>query len=87
MKKIIHYHKYERMTWPNGRVFYKCMLPGCPHYMPIAELAIGSESLCWNGCNRLVIMTKDDFSRELKHLLCEVCKAEKIAKREEMAKL
>jgi hypothetical protein len=70
------------MLWPNGRVFYKCMLPGCSHYLPVADLAIGRESLCWGNCNRLVVITKEDVMREVKRPMCSECKEERANRKE-----
>jgi hypothetical protein len=62
-----HYHKYERINWPNQKPFYKCALPNCPHYLPIARLAEGRESLCWGyECNHLVTITREDITKEVK---------------------
>lgn len=88
MKKVPHYHKYEKMTWPNGRIFYKCMEPNCPHYLPVATLIIGRESQCWGpNCNKLVLITKEDFQKGIKHPMCENCKALRLEKREELGKI
>ena len=52
-------HKYERMERKSGHVIYKCMLPGCPHFLPYDELAIGRESLCWGQCGGPVIIDRE----------------------------
>jgi hypothetical protein len=86
-KKSQHYHKYERLNWPNGKAFYKCMEPNCTHYLPIATLAIGRESLCWGFmCNNLVTLTREDINREVKYPTCEKCKIKKKEAREEVLK-
>lgn len=86
-KTPVH-HKYERFYWPNKKPFYKCMVPGCAHYLPMVELAIGRESICWGpGCNRLVTITKEDVQRDLKHPMCEDCRRERQEKREELMKI
>jgi hypothetical protein len=83
--KPVHYHKYERMTWPGGKIFYKCMEPNCPHYLPTANLVIGRESLCWGYlCNKLVLITKEDIAKGVKHPMCSNCKEKRIAIREEL---
>lgn len=86
MKKVtIHHHKYERMHWDNGKPFYKCMEPGCPHYLPSAMLAINRESLCWGPlCNKLVLITKEDVMRQVKKPMCDTCKIARAEKREEL---
>jgi hypothetical protein len=84
-KKSPHYHKYERMNWDNGKIYYKCMEPGCPHYIPHANLAIGRESLCWGiNCNKLVIITKEDIARQALHPMCSDCKRLRALRREEL---
>lgn len=82
-----HFHKYEKMQWPNGRVFYKCMEDGCSHYLPIASLAVGRESLCWGNCGRLVIITKQDIQNEIKHPMCDFCKKERAERKEAMSEI
>jgi hypothetical protein len=89
MKKVpTHFHRYERMTWPNGRPFYKCMEPNCPHYLSTAELAIGRESLCWgvdsvgNPCDKLVTITREDILRKVKKPMCEDCRNTRLEQRE-----
>ena len=53
-KTNAHIHKYQKAKLGNFVVF-KCMLPGCPHYIR-RELVIGRESICWN-CNTKMILT------------------------------
>jgi hypothetical protein len=85
MAKSIHYHKYQRLTWPSGKAYYKCMEPNCPHYLPVAELAIGRESLCWGFlCNNLVLITKDDIIRKTQNPMCDECKEKRKERREEL---
>jgi hypothetical protein len=87
-KKQTHYHKYERMLWPNKKPFYKCMSPGCSHYLPVETLVINRESLCWGPmCNNLVTITRDDVNREVKHPTCDSCKLKKRELREEIMKI
>jgi hypothetical protein len=86
-KKQIHYHKYERMNWPNGKAFYKCMEPNCTHYLPVENLVIGRESLCWGYlCNNLVVIEREDILRKIKHPTCDSCKQIQKNKREEVLK-
>ena len=83
--KLVHYHKYERMQWPSGTIFYKCMQPNCPHYLPIADLVIGRESLCWgHECNKLVLITKEDIAKKILHPMCEECKEKRALRRDEL---
>jgi hypothetical protein len=83
-----HYHRYERQLWPSGKAFYKCMLPGCPHYLPLATLAVGRESLCWGTeCNHLVIITREDVTREVRKPMCSDCKEARKQRKEELSKI
>ena len=76
------------MTWPSGTPFYKCMEPGCPHYLPTAILAVNRESLCWGPhCNNLVTITLEDVNRKLKKPMCDRCKKERLERRKEMEKI
>lgn len=76
-----HFHKYERMSWPSGKPYLKCV--DCPHYLPVVELAIGRESLCWGpNCNKLVSITKEDIQKGLKHFVCDTCREERFENRE-----
>lgn len=85
MEKPLHFHKYERMKWDNGKPFYKCMEPGCNHYLPHLALAIGRESLCWGNCARLVVITKEDVHQGVKHPMCPFCKTERKERREQLS--
>jgi hypothetical protein len=84
-KKALHYHKYMRLNWPNGKAYYKCMEPNCPHYLPIADLVIGRESLCWGYlCSNLVLITKEDVMRAIKYPHCQECREKRKERREEL---
>jgi hypothetical protein len=86
--KVIHYHKYERQTWPNGKPFYKCMEPNCPHYLPVAILVIGKESLCWGYlCNNLVQITKEDVAKGIKNPMCGSCKDKRKELKDELSRI
>ena len=64
------------------------MQTGCNHYLPLAELAIGRESLCWGpGCNRLVTVTKDMVQKGIKHPMCDFCREERMETREALKNL
>lgn len=76
------------MTWPNGKVYYKCMETGCPHYLPVADLVIGRESLCWGpACNHLVTITQEMVQKGIKHPMCEDCRSERREQQEELRKI
>lgn len=52
-----HVHKYLRVRLgPNGYTVYKCVLPGCSHYIR-RELVEGNMTLCWR-CGKEVPMNK-----------------------------
>ena len=64
--KSNHIHKYERVRLGRGgyKVF-KCMLPGCPHYIR-KELVVARESLCWR-CNEPMILSVRDVEYKRPH--------------------
>jgi hypothetical protein len=75
MPKTNHIHKYERVeVGKKGWVVYKCVLPGCSHYLPVANLMIGKESLCHGICEGTTIYTQDDYNQKLKRPMCESCR-------------
>lgn len=42
-------------------MIFKCMIPGCSHFMPTKEQVIGQQSQCWGGtierdCTNLITM-------------------------------
>jgi hypothetical protein len=83
-----HYHKYECFRWPNGKPYYKCMLPNCPHYLPVANTVIGRESLCWGPeCNHLVTLTREDVTREIRRPMCEDCKNKRKERKQELSSI
>jgi hypothetical protein len=48
-------HKYKRIVWKTRTtnepyIIFKCMLPGCMHYVQ-RELVVGNESICWKCGN------------------------------------
>ena len=88
MAKIKHLHKYERIELGSkGWIIYKCMLPGCTHYLPMAKLIVGKESLCWGLCDGTVIYTQDDYEKKLKHPMCESCREQRKEQRQALASL
>jgi len=66
-----HIHKYQQIKYkPSGYTVYKCMLPNCPHFIPIKELVIGRPSICWR-CGGLFTMSQATL---LKKPHCPECK-------------
>ena len=66
-----HIHKYQRIKYkPSGYTVYKCMLPNCPHFIPIKELVIGRPSICWR-CGGPFTMSQATL---LKKPHCPECK-------------
>lgn len=51
-----HIHKYRRTTLGRSTI-YKCVLPGCTHFIQRA-LVDGKISLCWRCPNPFVITKK-----------------------------
>lgn len=86
MKK--HVHKYERVeAGKKGWVIFKCMLPGCTHFLPVAKMMVNRMSLCWGICDGLAIYTQRDYEVNLKHPMCEPCREIRKNQREEMLKI
>jgi len=68
-KKPEHIHKYSRVKSTNGNIVYRCMLPGCTHYVP-KYLVKGRISLC-HVCKEPMIM--DSFAMRRvnpRHVTC-----------------
>lgn len=62
-KKVVQHtgpHKYQRIQWRSRQakgepyVIFKCMLPGCTHYVP-RDLVVGNETICWR-CGKIFQM-------------------------------
>lgn len=49
-------HKYNRKRFPNKTVYYKCVLPGCTHYL--FEDLIWNKIMICNQCGDDFILTK-----------------------------
>lgn len=81
-------HKYERVeVGTKGWVVYKCMLPGCSHYLPSAKLIVNKVSICWGICNNTAIYTQEDYEKKLKHPMCDNCREVRRKQREELSKI
>lgn len=78
-------HLYERFDTRSGKALYKCMIPGCPHYISKGELIIGRLSRCWGECGREAVITKDVYQDKIKKPYCETCRQERKEAREAMA--
>ena len=75
MPSMKHVHKYERTVIGNKEwVVYRCTLPDCSHYLPVANLIIGKESICWGICDGTTIYTQDDYNQKLKRPMCASCR-------------
>jgi hypothetical protein len=65
-------HKYKRIE-EKTRAIYKCVLPGCTHYLPESHIE-GAISICWRqktGCEKIVVMDKLTIGLVKPH--CEPC--------------
>jgi hypothetical protein len=87
MKKN-HVHKYERTKLGNkGYEIYKCRLPDCPHYVPVA-VATGRLSLCWAGCGNAVMLTTEMVDHDkVWRPFCDSCRKSRAARRKAMQEL
>jgi len=66
-----HIHKYLRVinNKPPGYVVYKCIIPGCTHWLR-RELLIGREAICWR-CGTSMFLTKPDLDmKKPRHYDC-----------------
>lgn len=87
MTKVKHIHLYERTeVGKKGWVIYRCMLPGCSHYISEA-LIVGKISLCHGVCNGTVLYTQDDLNQKLKRPMCHECRELRKQQKEEMSKI
>ncbi len=68
-KKISCIHKYQRTTLGKNFLIYRCMVPGCSHYVS-AKLMLNRICECWRCGNPMVI---DKYSAHLAKPHCENC--------------
>ncbi len=73
MLKNEHIHKYMRVLLGDNYIVFKCMLPGCPHYVR-KELFMGRKSLCWR-CGGIFIISQKNLEQKKVH--CKGCKRKK----------
>lgn len=83
-----HVHKYRRfLIGDNDHIIFRCMIPGCSHFLPTKELAIGALSQCWGECGEVVELNY--LHTNPKHSaakpLCEACKDIKRKRRQAFA--
>lgn len=72
-----HIHKYMRVINDRNKdyIVYKCMFPGCPHWLR-KELLLGRESICWI-CNTSMFLNAADLSmKKPRHYNCRKIKEE-----------
>ena len=71
MKVKEHIHKYLRVINDNppGYTVYKCVVPGCKHWLR-KELLLARESICW-VCGTAMILTQPDLNmKKPRHFAC-----------------
>lgn len=68
MAKYQHIHKYMRDKL-GKLVIYKCMLPGCSHYL-YRNMALNKVSVCWY-CGKEFLMSKKSLKLKKPH--CKDC--------------
>ena len=67
---MTHTHKYKRVKWgPKKTLIYRCMLPGCRHYLA-AQFIEGKTAVCWK-CGGIFIVTSQSLRRV--KLVCHEC--------------
>lgn len=64
-----HIHKYIRDKFRTGTQIYKCVLPGCSHYI-LAQFVINKVSICWR-CGEDFVINKR--ASDLKKPTCDDC--------------
>jgi hypothetical protein len=80
-----HVHKYKleilgdvRVKRVNGKKLfekvggypiYRCVLPDCPHYVPMM-MAVGRKSICWKCGNEMVLTIRNIKTKKPKHREC-----------------
>lgn len=64
-----HVHRYMR-TRPRNEIIWKCMLPGCSHYIPLNTTVIGRNSICWE-CGEVFTMEEHHLRQEMPN--CDTC--------------
>lgn len=64
-----HVHRYMR-TRPRNEIIWKCMLPGCTHFIPLNITVIGRNSICWE-CGEVFTMEEHHLNQEMPK--CDTC--------------
>lgn len=72
-----HFYRRVKMGKNKDYIVYKCIKPGCPHYVP-RELAVGRPSLCWS-CNKEFIMTSKNLQQAKPTCGCRSFRQERLA--------
>jgi len=71
-----HTHQYKKIDIgvKNKYEVYKCVLPGCSHYMPNMNGVVGAVTLCNGGCGKTLIMTQQIVTNRVEKPICDDCK-------------
>lgn len=64
-----HVHRYMR-TRPRMEIIWKCMLPGCTHFIPLNTTVLGRNSICWE-CGEVFVMEDRHLNEEMPK--CDSC--------------
>jgi hypothetical protein len=79
--RVKHIHRYHRGKLGKKYHIYRCILPGCTHFISI-NFAVGRLSLC-NQCDDSLILTDEMvFINRLAEPLCEECREKRRKQRE-----
>lgn len=90
MKQLTHDgpHKYKRILLGKNEYYvYKCMIPGCNHYIQ-AALATGRETVCWGvspSCDGTLFISDENIELRTVRPICNKCKEWKKEQREVFA--
>lgn len=69
MPKLNHIHKYKKELLGHNWHVFRCVLPDCPHYVPV-RLAIGRVCICWR-CGAGFVLTGKHIKLTKPH--CDDC--------------
>ena len=66
-------HKYQLVKQESGREIYRCMMPGCRHFIPV-DMIENQVSVCHKCEEEFVVRKHLLFPRRVVKLHCNECK-------------
>lgn len=78
------HHKYQKKILGKDYLVYKCVNPGCSHYIS-SELVVGKIAVCFR-CDNKFVVTQDQVrkGKEMLKLHCKPCTKSKKKKNVEI---